>query len=514
MSSDSVISFLDLARESRLFPADQVDDLLREPEASPVNLSALCDQLESRGVLTKYQAEKVRNGQGAELNFAGYPITDELGEFPEGRLFRALHPIKRTELWLRRYRSDWPQPADNLVALLTRADQVRQLNHPNLAQLIDVGVYREEPFAVLEPFESADLDLLIRDIGPMPGALAAVYASQLCQGLKAVHGYNMVHGHIHPGCVLAGPLVPMAKPREDGSTRYRPAATATLKLFDVGLIPIRPSLQSSENPTEPLTPEQKSQLFLPPERVNDAAHTKAGDIYGLGATLYYLLTGQPPVQAITQGELVEKLQQESPRPLGQLRPDLAPELVQLLEKMLSRSPEARPSLAEVEAELQPLLPAPANPQPANTPAPAAAEIDLSDLPTPGQPPYYPPIPPMPMGQPTWAPPPFQPPPHAPAPVPAPYQAYPGYAPPPGQAHYPAPAPVEHQPAPFPGQAPSYQPPPAYYPEEAALDSGTDEPARTPRATSDGNSIPLAYWLIAGALLQVLAFAGWFYLFNN
>ncbi len=304
MPSDSVASFLDQARASRLILPDQVDDLIRRPDVPQEDLAAVCDFLRDRGVLTAYQADQIRAGRVGELTFAGYPVVGELGPCPGGTAYRALHPSLRTPVVLRRIRPDRLDAGDNAAAYVRRAQAASPVVHPHLANLLDAGVYREEPYATLEPFDGADLRTLIADVGPMPAGLAAGYARQAALALQAAHARGLVHGGVRPEVLVAGPLVPLATPRPDGTPRFRPAPTATVKLFELGLV----------------------------SRAGDGP-VPAADVAALGATLYYLLTGRP-------------LAADSP-PLEKLRSDLPAELTLLVREMTADDPAARPTAAAV-----------------------------------------------------------------------------------------------------------------------------------------------------------------------
>ena len=212
MPSDSVSSFLDQARASRLILPDQVDDLFRRPDIPQENLAAVCDFLRDRGLLTAYQADLIRAGRLPELTFAGYPVVGELGPCPGGTAYRALHPSLRTPVVLRRIRPEWVGESDNVSAYVQRAQVACPLVHPHLANLLDAGVYLEEPYATLEPFDGADLRTLVTDIGPMPTTLAATYAGQVALALQAAHERGLVHGAVRPEVIGVGPLVPLAKP--------------------------------------------------------------------------------------------------------------------------------------------------------------------------------------------------------------------------------------------------------------------------------------------------------------
>lgn len=338
MRSDSVASFLDLARENHLLEPNQFDALFRQPDVPQSSLAALCEFLVARKVLTAYQAEMIRAGRGYELSFAGYPVYADLGPCPGGTAYRVAHPSLRTPLVLRRLRADWLAPADNVAAFVQHAQAASAVNHPNLAQLLDAGVHRDEPFVVLEPADGADLEALIADIGPMPTALAVEYTRQAARGLAAAHARNLPHGDLHPKRLLVGPLVPSSKPRPDGSPRLRPASTATVRVAEFGLTPRRAAGRDG-NP------------YLPPERAAAGTPTAAGDVFALAGCLQYLLTGRPPGAV----------------PLLALRPDVSPAVAELVGQMMAPDPAARPTAAAVLARLDALT----GVTPVSAPAPAA-----------------------------------------------------------------------------------------------------------------------------------------------
>lgn len=348
MPSDSVSSFLSLVRANRLFETDEFERIFGRPDAPQQNVRDLCDYLQSRGVLTRFQTDLIRAGHMTDLTFAGYPVLDERGPVPGGTEYAALHPSLRTPVVLRRYRSEWFGPADNAAAFVRRAKAASPLVHPHLATLLDAGVHQDDVFVAIEEFKGGDLQTLVADIGPMPGQLAAEYGRQIALGVRAAHEKGLVHGHVRPGCAFAGPLTPMSRPRPDGSPRYRPSATAVVKLFDLGVTPLRPPLAAwASDPACSLD----SLAYFAPERVDASEPTAAGDVYGLGATLYFLLTGRAPFFGTTHAEILDAVRTMPPSPLQLLRPDLPAELVGLVNSMTAKMPMARPSAATVVEQL-------------------------------------------------------------------------------------------------------------------------------------------------------------------
>jgi hypothetical protein len=449
MPSDSVTSFLDHARASRLILPDQVDDLIGRADVPQEGLAAVCDFLRDRGVLTEYQADLIRAGRAAELTFAGYPVVGELGPCPGGTAYRALHPSLRTPVVLRRLR---PPEGGDPGAFARRAQAAAPVVHPHLAHLLDAGVHDGEPFAALEPFAGADLQTLVTDIGPMPAALAASYARQVAVALQAAHDRGLAHGGVRAAAVFVGPLVPMSKPRADGSTRFRPAPTATVKLFELGLVPR-----------------------------SDGEPTPADDVAALGATLHSLLTG--------------RMLADGGPTLESLRPDVPAELVALVREMTATDPPVRPTAATAADRLARIVapPAPLPPSPlVGEGRGGELEVPPTESPLNGD------------GTPELL--------LAPADDAA---VTPGAETPPeeqpvsgGWVAVPYAGPTD--PA-----APEFTPPAfAEWPAEETAEAWapTDAPARPRRTQEKGRRVWV--WLAVGAGLQLLAILGWIYLFAS
>jgi hypothetical protein len=360
MPSDSIAGFLDRAQASRVLFPEQVEQLIRQPDIPQSDLAALCTYLLARGVVTKFQADAIREGRGRDLSFAGYPVIDEIGPCPGGTEYRALHPSLRTPLVLRRYAPGAFGPTDTAEAVVHRARSFGTVPHPNLQAVIDAGVYDGHAYAVLDqPADAADLATLLNEVGgAMPAFLAAEYGWAVASALRAVHERGGWHGAVRPGLMFVSPVV--AKTRDDGTTRRRPAPNATVKLTETGLVPVSPPAAVGPPPLDVLA-------YLPPERVDGTPYDPRGDIYGLGSALYLLLAGRPPFTGETAEEVLHKVRSVDPAPLATLRPTEAPELTGLVMKMLAKRPENRPqTAAEVCQALAPfcrpgVLPAAAQP---------------------------------------------------------------------------------------------------------------------------------------------------------
>jgi serine/threonine protein kinase len=195
-----------------------------------------------------------------------------------------------------------------------------------------------------EPSGIVDLDSLTREVGgAMPGFLAAEYARTVASVLRMAHQLGGVHGDVRPANLLVGPLTVKTGP--NGIDHRRPAPDAIIRLAELGFVPLRPpAVQWAHDVSS----------YLRPERVDGTAFEPRVDLYGLGATLYFLLTGGPPFMAADTEELLNLIRSAKPAPLSELRPDLPPQLAGLVERMMEKSPERRPAAAfDVESALIP-----------------------------------------------------------------------------------------------------------------------------------------------------------------
>ena len=368
MPSDSIAGFFDHAKANRVLFPDQVEQLIRQPDAPQTDLTALCSYLLEKGVLTRFQADAIREGRGQDLSFANYPVVDEIGPCPGGTAYRALHPSLRTPVVLRRLNTSAFGQNTSTSGVIKRARAFGMLPHANLLPLLDAGEYRGEAYAVLEqPSDAADLGSLLIEIGgAMPGFLAAEYGWAVAAALGTIHERGGWHGEVRPGLVIVGPLTAKAYP--DGTTKRRPAHNAIAKLAETGLIPAH-ALGTQNLPAPDVL------AYLPPESLDENIYDARSDLYGLGASLYLLLAGRPPHTAETLSELADKIRSAEPAPLERLRPDVPSEFAAFVMRMIAKRPEDRPRTAqEVQDALAPFCRAGILPPPPPPAVPMAVPV--------------------------------------------------------------------------------------------------------------------------------------------
>jgi len=192
--------------------------------------------------------------------------------------------------------------------------------HPNIVAAYDAGQAGEIYFLVMEYVDGIDLGRLVQEQGRLPADRACRYAMKAAEGLQYIHNHAMVHRDIKPQNLM--------RTRDDD-----------IKILDLGLARFAAGVWSTVTKDDSLLGAVD---FLAPEQAR-AAH-KAGiaaDIYSLGCTLYFLLTGQPPFPG---GTLVQKIlahEALAPSPLSAFRADLPHGLQGVLDRMMAKDPANR-----------------------------------------------------------------------------------------------------------------------------------------------------------------------------
>jgi predicted Ser/Thr protein kinase len=266
-----------------------------------------------------------------------YRILGELGRGGMGVVYKAIQRHTDRVVALKVMAQQLQVQPSFVKRFRREVTAVARLCHPNIVLAYDADEAGELHFLVMEYVDGVGLDRMVRERGPLPVAEVCEYIRQAALGLQHAHERGLVHRDIKPGNLLL--------------TR-----AGQVKIVDLGLA----RLARVEG--EAITSPSASRLFgtvdyLAPEQAREpAAADVRADIYSLGCTLYHLLTGRPP---FPEGATLQKLlahQDQPPRPVSDLRPDVPAPLVVLVQRMLAKQPGQRPSsAAEVASDLARIL---------------------------------------------------------------------------------------------------------------------------------------------------------------
>jgi hypothetical protein len=234
-----------------------------------------------------------------------------------------------------------------------------RLDHPGIVRVLTVELDRPSPFFTMEYLPGGSLARRLDDGGPLPPAEAAVLVRDVARAVGAAHAADILHRDLKPGNILLAARHDGRTPNPDsdstagGSNADFRATAVVPKVADFGLARLtdqndRPTLGSGPMGTP---------YYMPPEQVSSKFGPvgRRSDVYGLGATLYHLLTGKPPHDGATPAEVTAAVTQPVTLPRS-VRPDIPPGLEAIVVQCLELRPEDRyESVDAVADDLQRFL---------------------------------------------------------------------------------------------------------------------------------------------------------------
>jgi serine/threonine-protein kinase len=356
MPPPSAADLLDALQRSHLLDPAQMAELPRF-QARFAEPRALARELFRRGWLTAYQANQLWQGRGAGLVLGSYLLLEPIGAGGMGRVFKARSRKLGKVVALKVLRKERLASSHALPRFEREIRAAARLDHPNVVHAYDAEQAGGTYFLVMEYVDGTDLDRFVRERGPLPVAEACDYVRQAALGLQHAHEHGMTHRDVKPSNLLLGP-------------------NGVVKLLDLGLARLERAADDDTDPT--LT--QEGQVMGTPDYVapEQALSSRAADIrsdlYSLGGTFYYLLTGQVPIPGGTTLEKLVRLHVETPTPVEQLRPEVPPPVAAIVRRLLAKAPAERyqmpAELVQALADLKVPAPTTAPPKPRRVPAPA------------------------------------------------------------------------------------------------------------------------------------------------
>jgi response regulator RpfG family c-di-GMP phosphodiesterase len=313
----------------------------------------LLGKLVQKHLLTVFQAEAVRKGWGEDLVLGHYRLLDLCGQGGMGTVYRAEHVRLRRQVALKVMARAVEGNPRLLHRFYAEARAVARLQHPNIVACFDAGrAPRTSPdspvrdYFVMEFIPGQDLYGLIREKGPLSPHRACDLFRQVAEALGEAHRHGLVHRDIKPSNVLVTP-------------------DWQAKVLDFGLA----RLPAQGNMTEPGT-LLGTVGYMAPEQARDPHGVDArADLFSLGATMYWALTGREPYPET--GNPVQDLHRRlttSPPPVRRVRPEIPAEVSDLVARLMDADPDQRyPSARAVATTLHGF----ALWLPTGTPAPAA-----------------------------------------------------------------------------------------------------------------------------------------------
>ncbi|HEY1189329.1 MAG TPA: serine/threonine-protein kinase [Gemmata sp.] len=329
---------------SGLFTPEQIGSIVRDLAAFGADLQGGMRHILKTGRVTYYQLGKIVRGKAADLVVGPYIVLDKLGEGGMGKVFRARHARIDRTVALKVIR---PSLVANPTIRGRYAREVQatgKLSHPNIVSIDDAGEADGKFYLAMEFVDGIDLARMMRDFRALEVVEACEYVRQAALGLHHAHEHGLVHRDIKPSnIVVAG-------------ERHLPQATepAVVKVLDLGLArAIDPGDMVAPDLTRDHTVVGTPDYMAPEQAKNSKSVDARADLYSLGCTFYFLLTGHPPFPT---GNAIEKLMQhqlDPPAPLQALRPGVPAAVAEVVARLMAKRPEDRfRTAAELAAAIQ------------------------------------------------------------------------------------------------------------------------------------------------------------------
>ncbi len=338
----TVQKFLEFVRQSELLePADcdAIDqEFPREHVAGTTETPrTVAGELISRGMLTAWQADKLLQGKHRSFHLGKYRLLGLVGKGGMSTVYLAEHRVMRRRCAVKVLPSKRVDDTSWLARFRREAQVGASLDHPNIIRTFDIDFVmdgeNEVHFIVMEYVDGDDLKRIVLRDGPFDQEAAADFIRQAADGLSHAHKAGLVHRDIKPANLLL-------------------EADGTIRLMDLGLV------TGIDDEDESLTRAHNEKVigtadYLSPEQALDSHLVDPrADLYGLGYTLYFLLTGRPPFH---EGSLASRIlahQTREPEPLSELVPGMSSELSAIVRKMTRKKADDRyQTAAEVSMAL-------------------------------------------------------------------------------------------------------------------------------------------------------------------
>jgi|GEM_PF-3160343 len=328
--------FLLALSDSRLFSVEQMESLKAVKPREAGDGPAWVAELVERGLLTEFQAEQLLAGESGSLLLGQYRLLDRLGSGGMGHVYKAEHTVMKRVVALKVVAGHLVRDAGAAARFHHEVELAARLSHPNIITCYDAAEANGLHFLVMEYVEGIDLSLRVKQTGPLPVIEACEYVRQAALGLQHAHEHGLVHCDIKPANLLV---------RNKAKSSECPLAPPLVKILDFGLARLAGSPSASMpivNPSGEDVSFAGTPDYIAPEQARDCqAADIRSDLYSLGCSFYYLLTGQAPFPGGTWSEKLLRHQFDLVSPVDELRPDVPEEVAAIVHRLLAKSPDDR-----------------------------------------------------------------------------------------------------------------------------------------------------------------------------
>jgi serine/threonine protein kinase len=312
--------------ESGLFSESEIQAAIGSlADADRMDGDALARNLVASGRLTQYQAAAVRERRFGDLVIGNYHILDRLGAGAMGTVSKARHRRMKRVVAIKVLSKNVAQSDQFIKRFQREVEAVARLSHPNIVMAYDADEAEAGPFLVMEFVNGRDLASEVHERGPLPVGEAVDCVVQAARALAYAHSQGIVHRDIKPANLLRD-------------------VAGVIKVADLGLAHVNAAVDEAGDAnalTQAGSVMGTADYMAPEQALGVPTIDHRADIYSLGCTLYYLLTGKPIYEAPTLMAVLLK-HRDAPIPeLPAVRPEVPAALDDVFRRMVAKQANDR-----------------------------------------------------------------------------------------------------------------------------------------------------------------------------
>ncbi|MGB7347151.1 MAG: serine/threonine-protein kinase [Pirellulaceae bacterium] len=324
--------FIRLIAKSKLVDqakAERLVEKIREKHDGelPEEPKRVARYFEKQGLITPWHSEKLLAGKYKGFFLGKYKLLGHIGTGGMSSVYLAEHVRLQDRRAIKVLPKARVKDASYLARFQLEAKAIASLNHPNIVLAYDIDNDGDVHYIVMEYVNGLDLQQLVKKDGPVDPSTAADLIAQGARGLAHAHERGVIHRDVKPANLLID---------QEGVVR----------LLDMGLALVAADDQESLTVANNENVLGTADYLAPEQALNSHTVDHRADIYGLGCTLYFLLTGKPPFSDGTLAQRIAKHQTEMPTSIRQLRPDVPGEMEGICVKMIQKDPKYRYQTAD------------------------------------------------------------------------------------------------------------------------------------------------------------------------
>jgi eukaryotic-like serine/threonine-protein kinase len=335
-ATPTVEGFLRTVLRSGLLDRDALQALLRSlPVERRNDPEAVAEHLIKAGRLTRFQVRKLLGGTALGLALGPFHVLAPIAKGGMGMVYLARDTRSDQLVALKVLPPNRAREEERLLARFRREMEMSQrVSHPHLAWTYEVGKWHEVHYIAMEYIPGKSLYRLVHDEGPLAPPRVARLFAEVCLALDHAHNQGLIHRDLKPSNIIVTP-------------------NDHAKVLDLGL-----ALMEGENHGEREVIGGEGYVvgtmdYIAPEQTADPSKVDARcDVYALGCTIYFALTGRAPFPGGTTKDKIIRHRTGEPTPIPELNPAVPPAFVGLVRRMMTKNPDQRlPSAAAARHEL-------------------------------------------------------------------------------------------------------------------------------------------------------------------